>query len=149
MGVKSHHGNPYDGHTLKDSLTQAEKMADDHIKDAFCDRGFRGHNYLGDVNIHIVGTKHNVGRSLRNLFRRRNAIEPVIGHLKSDNRLNRNYLKGIFGDNINALLCGCGFNLRKLIAAFFLLVRILRNLLIKFSSIFPDNLISVYSFFEF
>ncbi|HEY9502438.1 MAG TPA: IS5/IS1182 family transposase, partial [Pyrinomonadaceae bacterium] len=50
--------------------------------------------------------------------KRRNAIEPVIGHEKQDHRLGRNYLKGKEGDRINALLSGCGFNLRKLLRAF-------------------------------
>ena len=120
IGIKGHHGNPYDGHTLNDILSQAERMTDNRINEAYCDRGYRGHNYTGKTVIHIAGTKHNLSRSLRKWARRRSAIEPVIGHLKSDCRMNRNYLKGIIGDNINALLCGCGANIRKLIAAFFL-----------------------------
>ena len=52
--------------------------------------------------------------------RRRSAIEPIFGHLKSDNRLERNHLQGRDGDRMNAILSGCGFNLRKLIRAFFL-----------------------------
>ena len=51
---------------------------------------------------------------------RENAIEPKIGYLKSDNRMNKNYLKGTNGDRINACLSGSGVNLRKLLAAFFL-----------------------------
>ena len=50
-------------------------------------------------------------------FKRRSAIEPIIGHTKSDHRMDRNYLKGEDGDKINALLAGCGFNLRKLLRA--------------------------------
>jgi IS5 family transposase len=134
LGIKAHHGNPYDGHTLSDTVSQVEKMADKSIKEAFTDRGYRGHNYSGDTVIHIVGTKHNMSRSLKKWSRRRSAIEPVIGHLKSDNRMNRNYLKGIIGDNINALLCGCGANIRKLIAAFFLPLLLLPFLLVKSNS---------------
>ncbi len=48
-------------------------------------------------------------------YKRRNAVEPVIGHMKHDNRMNRNYLKGIEGDKMNAILAACGFNLRKLL----------------------------------
>jgi IS5 family transposase len=55
-------------------------------------------------------------------FKRRSAIEPIFGHLKSDNKLERNHLKGKEGDRINAILAGCGFNMRKLIRAFFLLI---------------------------
>jgi len=51
-------------------------------------------------------------------FKRRAAIEPVIGHMKQDNRMERNYLKGTDGDKMNAILAACGFNLRKLLRAF-------------------------------
>jgi IS5 family transposase len=52
-------------------------------------------------------------------YARRSAIEPIFGHLKSDHRLERNHLKGKDGDRINAIMSGCGFNLRKLLRAFF------------------------------
>ena len=55
-------------------------------------------------------------------FKRRSAIEPVIGHMKQDNRMERNYLKGVDGDKMNAILAACGFNLRKLLRAFFWLI---------------------------
>ena len=55
-------------------------------------------------------------------FKRRSAIEPVIGHMKEDHRMDRNYLKGVEGDKMNALLAACGFNLRKLLRAFFWLI---------------------------
>ena len=55
-------------------------------------------------------------------FKRRSAIEPVIGHMKNDNRMDRNYLKGTDGDKLNALLAACGFNLRKLLRAIFWLI---------------------------
>ena len=76
-----------------------------------------------EANIHIVGQR-NKGRpktrTQRKWLRRRNAIEPKIGHMKNENRMNRNYLKGTNGDRINAYLSGCGANLRKLLVAFFL-----------------------------
>ena len=53
-------------------------------------------------------------------FKRRSAIEPIIGHTKSDHRMDRNYLKGEEGDRINAILAGCGFNIRKLLRAILL-----------------------------
>ena len=59
-------------------------------------------------------------RSARAWMKRRAAIEPIFGHLKSDNRMSKNYLKGREGDHINAILCGCGFNMRKLLAIFLL-----------------------------
>ena len=123
VGIQAHHGNPYDGHTLAGVLEQVERVTNCRVKEAFCDRGYRGHNYKGEATIHIAGKGKRgspVTRSLRKWLRRRNAIEPKIGHLKTDNRMDRNYLKGAKGDRINALLAGCGANLRKLIKAFFL-----------------------------
>ena len=118
VGLQAHHGNPYDGHTLTDVLSQVERMAGSTVKEAYCDRGYRGHKHSGETVVHIAGTKRRVSRSLRKWLKRRCAIEPIIGHLKSDGRMDRNYLKGKVGDNINALLCGSGANIRKLIAAF-------------------------------
>ena len=82
------------------------------------DRGYRGKDHHPeDVQIHIAGQHKAIG-ALKKLFKRRNAVEPVIGHDKHDHGLNRNHLKGKEGDRINALLAGCGFNLRKLLRAF-------------------------------
>jgi len=121
LGIQAHHGNPYDGHTLADSLAQSERLTGHKPKEAFVDLGFRGHDYEGETIIHIVGrVRKRLSRTLRHWYRRRSAIEPVIGHLKQDDRLGRNYLKGKEGDKINALLSGCGFNMRKLLKAFFL-----------------------------
>jgi IS5 family transposase len=117
VGIQAHHGNPYDGHTLSGVLSQVKRMTGRHVKEAYCDRGYRGHS-VTETSVHIAGTKRRMSRSLRKWLRRRCAIEPVIGHLKSDGRLDRNYLKGTTGDKINALLCGSGANIRKLIAAF-------------------------------
>ena len=120
VGIQAHHGNPYDGHTLDGMLKFVNRMTGTPVKEAYCDRGYRGHNHTGDTIVHIAGNKQRMTRSLRKWLRRRCAIEPIIGHLKSDNRMDRNYLKGAIGDTINVLLCGCGANIRKLIAAFFL-----------------------------
>jgi IS5 family transposase len=37
-------------------------------------------------------------------MKRRAAIKPIIGHLKAEHRMDRNYLKGRDGDRINAIL---------------------------------------------
>ena len=123
VGIQAHHGNPYDGHTLGDVLKQVEQLTGWQVKDAYCDKGYRGYKHEGDTDVHIAGQRNRgrpKTRTQRKWLRRRNAIEPKIGHLKSENRMNRNYLKGINGDRINAYLSGCGANLRKLLAAFFL-----------------------------
>jgi IS5 family transposase len=125
VSISAIHGNPYDGHTLSASLEQVESFTGWSAKEAYVDLGYRGHTYQGDTQVHIVNFRHmkRMTRAVRHWFKRRAAIEPVFGHLKSDNRMSKNYLKGIEGDQINALLCGCGYNLRKLLAVFLCLVR--------------------------
>jgi IS5 family transposase len=125
LGIQSFHGNPYDGHTLGQSLHQSERLVGWQAKEAYVDLGYRGHDYItGDTKIQVVNYRRmkTMTRSIKKWFKRRSAIEPMIGHLKSDNRMDRNYLKGKEGDQINALLSGCGYNMRKLLAIFLLLI---------------------------
>jgi len=115
IGSQAFHGNPYDGHTLAASIEQAEAITDIKIKQAFVDKGYRGSkDSVPEVEVFFPGAK---GRSkeLKRWMRRRSSVEPVIGHLKSDNRMNHNHLHGQLGDQMNALLAGSGFNLRKLL----------------------------------
>jgi IS5 family transposase len=122
VGIQAFPGNPYDGHTLEKTLEQMERLTGKQAKEVYVDKGYRGHGYTGETRVHIVGTRKvkNMTRTFRKWLKRRNAIEPIFGHLKSDNRMSRNYLKGQEGDQINALLSGCGFNMRKLLAVFLL-----------------------------
>ena len=120
VGIKALHGNPYDGHTLSATLEHVEDSTGWFVKDAYTDLGYRGHQYVGKSKINIVDFRHmkRMTRAVRRWFKRRAAIEPIFGHLKSDNRMSKNYLKGRDGDQINVLLSACGFNLRKLLAVF-------------------------------
>jgi len=122
VGIDAMHGNPYDGHTLEQSIEQMERVTGWRPSDAYCDRGYRGVKAeIGETKVHLTNKrKGSLTRSAWRWLRRRAAIEPVIGHLKSDTRLDRNYLLGEEGDRINAILSGCGFNVRKLLRAFFL-----------------------------
>jgi IS5 family transposase len=118
VGVRSFSGNPYDGDTLKDVLNQVENVRGVAPETAYGDRGFRGRKRVGDTSVIIPGTPQPgateyAKRKARKNFGRRSAIEPIIGHLKSDFRLARNYLKGTFGDAINLLLAAAAFNCRK------------------------------------
>ncbi len=118
MGMKAYHGNPYDGHTLDDAVLQAESITGFKAKEIYADRGYRGHNYKGEAEVRIAGRgKKRLKASVRKWLKRRSAIEAVIGHAKTDGRLGRNYLHGIDGDKINAILSGCGYNMRKLLKA--------------------------------
>ncbi|MBE9114401.1 transposase [Lusitaniella coriacea LEGE 07157] len=119
VGIDAVHGNPYDGATLIPALSQVEQLSEIHPKQVFVDKGFRGQVYHpDDVEVCVAGTRKFKGTQ-KKLIKRRSAIEPVIGHAKQDHCLKRNYLKGQQGDRINALLAGCGFNLRKLFRFFF------------------------------
>ncbi len=122
VGIEAHHGNPYDGHTLKSSIEKAEEITSWKAKNVNVDLGYRGHDYDGQAQVHIANRfkMKNKAKSLIKWLKRRSAIEPIFGHLKSDNRLERNLLKGKDGDHINAVLAASGFNLRKLYAVFLL-----------------------------
>ena len=116
VGVEALHGNPYDGHTLRGAIQQVERLTGQTPDDVIVDQGYRGHGYTGSAVIHVVRTiPKRAMRALKRMLRRRAAIEPTIGHLKSGNRMNRNYLTGQVGDKINAVLAAAGYNFRKLL----------------------------------
>ena len=118
VGIDALHGNPYDGHTLAAAIGQAETLTGFTVKDVFVDKGYKGSAAsLPDKNVHLSGKRN---KSIRRYLKRRAAIEPIIGHMKSDHRMDRNFLKGKTGDRMNAILAGCGFNLKKLMRSLFL-----------------------------
>jgi IS5 family transposase len=116
VGAHALDGNPYDGHTLAGAIQQVERLTGHSPHDVMVDQGYRGHGYAGSASVHVVRSiPKRATRALRRMLKRRAAIEPTIGHLKSDNRLDRNYLVGRAGDRINAVLSAAGYNLRKLL----------------------------------
>lgn len=118
LGARAFKGNPYDGHTLEKSLAQSKRLTGVKIEQAVCDLGYRGHGVSG-VNVMIVPRrKRHASREIRKWWRRRNAIEPIIGHEKSDHRLERNHLAGELGDKLNVVFAAAGFNIKKLLRAF-------------------------------
>ena len=109
------HGNPYDGHTLTKAINQIGRIAV-LPEQAFVDRGYRGHGYEGEVTVHV--DKERRGTTKKSLWRwmkRHSAVEPGIGHLKQEHRMDRNRLSGELGDDVNAILSAAGMNFRKLI----------------------------------
>ena len=139
--------NIYDGHTLPPVLEQVKRLTGKEPKAAIVDRGYKGVSKIGKTEI----VKPNRAKKnatpyeklkARKRFKRRAAIEPVIGHLKEDHRLKRNYLKGTYGDTANVLLSLSAYNLAKWMRLeikrqiIFVLSRIdkFKNYLIKFSS---------------
>ena len=111
VGAQSLPGNPYDGHTLSTALEQVERLTGQRPERCYVDLGYRGHD-VTDVEVFKARQKRGVTRSIRRELKRRNAIEPIIGHMKIDGLLHRNHLKGTDGDAINVILCGAGQNLR-------------------------------------
>ncbi len=117
--------NPYDGHTLAQTLALAESVSGVAVTDAYVDKGYRGHGVDGPTRVHIAGSSgRGLSRGERQRRRRRSAIEPKIGHLKSDHRVGRCFLKGLEGDAINIVLAAAGANLRKLLGRLFFALRI-------------------------
>ena len=115
VGMRSMPGNPYDGHTLHETIEQVSVLTEHKPTTAVVDKGYRGTKVEG-VRILRSGQKRGITRALKAMIRRRSAIEPAIGHMKMDGRLARNPLKGALGDAIHAVLCGAGHNLRLIIA---------------------------------
>ena len=119
-------GNPYDGHTLERVIPDIEKQIGGAINRIVADKGYRGHNAPAHYKfrIYLSGQRRGVTQAIKRDLRRRSAIEPVIGHTKSDHRMDRNYLKGSRGDAINAVLAAAGYNFRRLLAWLRLLLRL-------------------------
>ena len=116
LAAKSLPGNPYDAHTLQACIDQATRVSDVAPQEAYAERGYKGHGCnTNTFKVWISGTKRGVTQAIQRKLKRRNAVEPVIAHFKSDGRLARNFLKGIEGDAMNALLCGVGHNIRKIL----------------------------------
>jgi len=119
VGAKSFR-NEYDGHILAPALEQVERLVGKAPKTTTVDRGYRGNTIIGTTQILIpkpFNTKKLNAyqqRKQRKHFKRRAAIEPIIGHLKTDNRLSRNHYKGIIGDEINVLLSAAAFNFKRM-----------------------------------
>ena len=108
-------GNPCDDHTLAEALEQVEIQTEQKPTLAVVDRGYRGHG-IEATRVLISGTRRGLTPVLARLLKRRSTVEPEIGHMKSDGRLSRCPLKGTIGDAIFAVLCGCGHNIRKILA---------------------------------
>src|SRR5512147_937295 len=122
LHAKALHGNPFDGHTLGPVLVEMTRLLGVEPRRIHVDKGYRGHNHPHKFRVWISGQVRRVTASIRREMKRRAAVEPVIGHIKAEHRMDRNYLKGRLGDRINAVLAAAGYN-------FSLLIRWLAELL--------------------
>ena len=128
IGMQALAGSPFDGHTLEKAIDQVSRTTGTTPERCYVDKGYRGHK-LKQPDVFLSGQKRGVTPTIKRELKRRSAIEPVIGHMKEDGKLGRNFLKGNLGDKTNALLCGAGHNirliLRKLRALFYFLFNFL------------------------
>lgn len=120
VGVVNFTGNPHDSKTLESTLEQISSILKKDPQAVIADRGYRGKTKINQTQIIIPKPLSKTASAYRKAktrkrFRRRAAIEPVIGHLKSDFRMSRNFLKGVKGDHINALMAGAAWNFRRVL----------------------------------
>lgn len=110
-------GNPYDGHTLATVLPAIICQNGTSLIRVITDDGYRGHKAPPTQApcVYTSSQKRGVTAQIKRELRRRPAVEPVIGHLKADHRMGRNYLAGQAGDAANALLAAVGYNFRLLL----------------------------------
>ncbi len=112
LHVKALPGNPYDGHTLATIIPDMERTIGAEIGRILADAGYRGHNapLSHKFRVFTTGQKRRMTPQIKREMRRRAAVEPVIGHIKNEHRMDRNYLAHAQGDAINAILAAVGYN---------------------------------------
>jgi IS5 family transposase len=125
LHAKALPGNPYDGHTLATIIPQMEATIGVEIGRVLADAGYKGHNAPEShkFRVYTAGQKRRMTPAIKREMRRRAAIEPVIGHIKNEHRMGRNYLAHEQGDAVNAILAAAGYNFRLLLNWLRLLLR--------------------------
>ena len=118
LAAKALPGSPYDGHTLATVVPHIEAIVGNEIKRIIADKGYRGHGLPAPygMRVFVSEQKRGVTRQIKRELKRRSAVEPVIGHLKSDHRMGRNFLIGTDGDAANAVLAAVGYNFARLLS---------------------------------
>jgi len=130
LHAKALHGNPFDGHTLGPVVAELEALTGVETRRIHVDKGYRGHNHPHKFRVWITGQVRRVTAAIRREMKRRAAVEPVIGHLKAEHRMDRNHLKGRDGDRANAVLAAAGYNFAPLLRWLARLLRALSRLLL-------------------
>ena len=119
VGARTFPGNPYDGHTLNEQLEQASILMQAtgmQPQTVYVDLGYRGVDQANPgIDIKHRGKFKSLTEQEKKMLKRRQAIEPIIGHLKADHRMNHCQLKGAEGDSLHAVLCAAGYNIRWLL----------------------------------
>lgn len=125
VGAQARPSLPYDGHTLQSQIAQVERLTAVAVERAYVDRGYRGHG-LTTPQVYLSNTRGIASPTIKRELRRRSAVEPIIGHMKADGKLERHWLKGANGDAINVILVAAGHNIRLLLAWLKLLCALIR-----------------------
>ena len=112
LHAKALPGNPYDDHSLREVIAETEALTGREVERAYVDKGYVGHDAPKPNRVFKSGQKRGVHGQIKRELRRRSAIEPVIGHCKTDGHLGRNFLKGRQGEQTNAVMSAVGYNLR-------------------------------------
>jgi IS5 family transposase len=121
VGARSFAANPYDGHVLSAQLEQATNLLQ-HTgrapKQVIFDSGYRGVD-ADNPGVQIIhrGKYKSLSDHDKRLLKRRQAIEPLIGHTKTDHRMCRCWLQGAMGHALHALCCAAGYNILWLLRA--------------------------------
>jgi len=110
LHAKALPGNTYDGHSLVGIIEETEKFTGREIEHAYLDKGYRGHDAPKPLRVFLSGQRRGIHSQIKKELRRRSAIEAVIGHMKTDGHLGRNFLKSRHGDHANAVLAAVGYN---------------------------------------
>jgi len=133
LHAKALPGNPYDGHTLASVIPDMERTIGNQIDRILADAGYRGHNAPDSHRFRVftAGQKRRVTPAIKRQMRRRSAVEPVIGHIKAEHRMGRNYLAGEQGDAINVILAAAGYNFSLLLKWFRQILWLLASALIS------------------
>ncbi len=131
LHAKALPGNPYDGHTLAEIIPGMEKTIGNGIERILADAGYRGHNapLTHTFKVYTSGQKRRMTPAIKREMKRRAAIEPVIGHIKNEHCMGRNYLAHSQGDAINAVLAAAGYNFRLLLTWLRIILRLLLEMI--------------------
>lgn len=114
VGAMNFSENMHDSKTLPAALQQHQRLTGIKAKEVYVDRGYPGPKQIEGTQIHLPKPNKNITLSQRKKHKRRAAIEPVIGHLKHDYRMLRNFLSGSFGDAVNVLLAASAMNFKRM-----------------------------------
>ena len=137
VGALNFNSTEHDSKTLEKVLEQYSNLTNRKAKTVYVDRGYRGPKTVNDTIICVPKPDKNISKTKRKRHSRRAAIEPVIGHLKSDYRMNRNFLKGVVGDEMNVLLAAAAMNFKRVMN---LWKQGLLNLLFKIAQLIIETL---------